>query len=285
MLVKSMFDELSELNARPALFSTVTTPELWTDPHISERMLAAHLDPDLDLSSYRAEFIERAVTFITGYFELGPGKRLADFGCGPGLYANRLAATGCAVTGLDFSSRSVEYARAAAAKSGVDARYLHQDYLSYRDTERYDVIIMIMRDYSAMVPDARRRLLRVVRQHLAPGGAFLFDVDAVPAFDAVEEKAVYSPSLMDGFWSARPYFGFLNTFRYETERVSLDKYEIVEETQTKKYFNWIQFFTPEQLTAELGEAGLALVEITGDVAGASYHPAAPQFAAVSEVSR
>ncbi len=54
----------------------------------------------------------------------------------------------------------------AAAESGVAARYLHQDYLTYRDTERYDVIIMIMRDYSAMVPDARRRLLGVVRERL-----------------------------------------------------------------------------------------------------------------------
>ncbi|MFD4180228.1 hypothetical protein, partial [Rhodococcus sp. NPDC058514] len=92
-LEHSMFNELSEINTRPGIYSATTTPELWTDPYISEKMLAAHLDPNLDMSSYRAEFIERAVGFITGRFALGPGKRLADFGCGPGLYANRLTQT------------------------------------------------------------------------------------------------------------------------------------------------------------------------------------------------
>lgn len=273
----AVFDELARINTRPPLYSATTTPGLWTDPHISERMLAAHLDPDVDLSSYRSEFIERAVGFVAERFSLGPGRRVADFGCGPGLYANKLAATGAAVTGLDFSARSIDYARTAAGEAGVAVRYLHQDYLDYRDSERYDVIIMIMRDYCAMLPDARERLLGVVREHLAAGGLFLFDVDAAPAYADVEEKAEYGPSLMGGFWSARAYFGFVNTFRYEEARVALDKYEIVEEAGTTRYFNWIRFFTPGELTAELWAAGFDVVEILGDVAGAPYDPLSPQF--------
>lgn len=276
-----MFDELSAINARPSLYSAITTPELWTDPYLSERMLAAHLDPDVDLSSYRAEFIERAVGFMVERFALGAGSRVADFGCGPGLYTNRLAVTGASVTGLDFSARSLDHARSVAREAGVAARYLHQDYLHYRDTERYHLVIMIMRDYCALAPAARRQLLGVVREHLADGGAFLLDVDSAPAFDTVVEQATYGPTLMDGFWSARPYFGFLNTFRYEDERVSLDKYEIVEDGATRRYFNWVRYFTPEELTSELSGAGLGVVEILGDVAGAAYDPAAPQFAVIA----
>ncbi|WP_206663621.1 SAM-dependent methyltransferase [Prescottella subtropica] len=279
-----MFDALARIHTRPVIFSSTTIPELWTDPHISERMLATHLDPGVDLSSYRGELIERAVAFVTERFALGPGRRLADFGCGPGLYTRRFAETGCEVTGLDFSRRSIEYARAAAREAGRDIRYLHQDYLTYRDTARYDVVVMIMRDYCAMIPDARRRLLGVVREHLADGGSFFFDVDAAPAFDRVEERVVHARSLMDGFFSPRPYFGFLDTFRYEQERVSLDKYEIVEQGGTRTYFNWTQFFTPGELTAELREAGLSVVEVLGDVAGAPYDPAAPQFAVIAQVS-
>lgn len=273
-----MFDELVDINTRPPLYSATTTPELWTDPHISERMLAAHLDPDIDLSSYRPEFIERTVKFVTERFSLGPGRCLADFGCGPGLYANRLAGTGAAVTGLDFSERSIDCARTTANEAGVAVRYLQQDYLGYSDVERYDVIIMIMRDYCAMVPESRRQLLAVVRDHLAAGGLFFFDVDAAAGFDDVEETAEYGPSLMDGFWSARTYFGFLNTFRYDADRVALDKYEIVTEAGTARYFNWTRFFAPEELTAELSAAGFDVVEILGDVAGAPYDPTAPQFA-------
>ncbi|MFD4184065.1 SAM-dependent methyltransferase, partial [Rhodococcus sp. NPDC058514] len=192
-----------------------------------------------------------------------------------------LTQTGAAVTGLDFSSRSIEHAQTTAVETSNTATYLRQDYLTYRSSERYDVIIMIMRDYCALLPDARRALLRVVRHHLADGGSFFLDVDAAPAFDAVEEKSAYGPELMDGFWSARPYFGFVNTFRYEDQRVSLDKYEIFEESATKRYFNWAKFFTPEELTAEFGEVGLGVVEILGDVAGSPYDPTAPQFAVVA----
>ena len=87
---------------------------------------------------------------------------------------------------------------------------------------------MIMCDYCALSPSQRRRLLERVGEILAPGGAFLFDVYSLAAFETWEEQVAYGPGLMDGFWSAQPYYGFLNTFRYEAERVVLEKYAIVE---------------------------------------------------------
>ena len=63
---------------------------------------------------------------------------------------------------------------------------------------------------------------------LKPGGAFLFDVYSLAYFETWEERVAYGRGLMDGFWSASEYFGFLNTFRYEAEKVVLEKYVIVE---------------------------------------------------------
>ena len=40
---------------------------------------------------------------------------IADFGCGPGLYAQRLARAGLNVTGIDFSANSLQYAREVAS--------------------------------------------------------------------------------------------------------------------------------------------------------------------------
>ncbi|WP_237110350.1 cyclopropane-fatty-acyl-phospholipid synthase family protein [Nonomuraea sp. MG754425] len=276
-----VFGELRAVNARPGVFSVVTTPELWTDEHISGRMLAAHLDPHLDSASNRIDVVERVSAWLVDRFDLRDGRRVADFGCGPGLYTGRIARTGARVTGLDLSRRSLDHAVTAAREDGRTIRYLCQDYLSYRDAERYDLVLMVMRDYCALAPAARRALLRTVREHLADGGAFAFDVDAPPAFDAVEERAVYAPSLMDGFWSARPYFGFHNTFRYERARVSLDKYEIVEEERRRTFYNWVRYFTPAELTAELNGAGFTAVDILGDLTGARYDPGAPLFAAVA----
>ncbi|MDQ1289993.1 MAG: methyltransferase 25 protein [Actinomycetota bacterium] len=278
-----MFAMLSAVNARPEIFSRVTTADLWTDPHISARMLEYHLDPDVDISSYRREFVDRSVAWTTDRFGLGPGRRVADFGCGPGLYTNRLAGSGAAVTGIDLSSRSLRHARATSGNPAVPVRYLNESYLTYAEETTYDLIIMIMRDFGALTPPDRSRLLDVVRDRLAPGGAFFFDVDSMAAFDAVTEKAVYAPSLLDGFFSPRPYFGFHNTYRYEPERVSLDKFEIVEEDGARSHLVWIQYYSPDTLATELTTAGFEVTELLGDVAGAPYDADARQFAVVATV--
>ena len=50
----SMFEDLAALNERPAPFSVYTADILWTDPHISARMLDFHLNAEGDLASRRA---------------------------------------------------------------------------------------------------------------------------------------------------------------------------------------------------------------------------------------
>ncbi|MFH9094790.1 SAM-dependent methyltransferase [Streptomyces albidoflavus] len=179
-----LFAALTGLAARPAPYALLTTPELWTDPHLAGRMLAAHLDPAVDLSTYRASFVTRALTWLTEKFQVRPGVRVADLGCGPGLYATPLARTGARVTGIDLSEGSLAYARREAAREGTPVRYVQGDYLEWGDAaaedgERYDLVLLVMRDYCALAPHQRARLLAAVRERLAPGGSFVLDVDAV----------------------------------------------------------------------------------------------------------
>ena len=276
-----MFAELERINRRPATFSCRTIRELWTDPHISEQMLRYHLDASVDAASRSAEFMDRSVEWISLTFSLGDGTRVVDLGCGPGLYANPLGRTGAAVTGVDFSPRSIAYARAAADRAGLSVRYETADYLSWRPDERFDLALMIYCDYGAMAPQQRRQLLGRVRDLLRPGGAFLFDVSSLAALASLEETAAYAPRLMDGFWSPNEYFGFLNTFTYPDERASVDRYEIVEADRTRTFCNWVQYYDPESLAAELSESGMIVAELAGDVAGAPYDPSAHEFAVVA----
>jgi cyclopropane fatty-acyl-phospholipid synthase-like methyltransferase len=53
--------------------------------------------------------------------DLRPGMRVLDLACGHGALANRLAARGCQVTGLDSSAVFLDRARADAAAAGVSA--------------------------------------------------------------------------------------------------------------------------------------------------------------------
>jgi 2-polyprenyl-3-methyl-5-hydroxy-6-metoxy-1,4-benzoquinol methylase len=275
-----VYRDLQEINRRPACFEHYTAAELWTDRHTSSRMLAFHLNGSLDVSSRRTEFIDRSAAWIISRFGLAEGTAVADFGCGPGLYTSRLAASRAAVTGIDFSESSIEYARELARRQGLSVDHVRADYLDFESEQRFDLITMIMCDYCALSPQQRHALLDKFRTHLRPGGALLLDAYSLSAFAARQEAASYAPNLQEGFWSAEPYFGFLNTFKYEADHVVLDKYTIVGETWTRVVYNWLQYFDRDTLGKEIESRGLVVEEFLGDVAGAIFDPAAHEFAAV-----
>lgn len=114
---------------RPPPFSAFTTPEFWDDPHISAKMLKAHLNPDTDAASRRHDFIDRSVEWIVSTFALSPRSRVLDLGCGPGLYAGRIARQAVPVVGIDVSRRSIAYARSAWAGRIPPAEFRLANYL------------------------------------------------------------------------------------------------------------------------------------------------------------
>jgi len=276
-----MFGELTEIARRPRPFDRYTAPQLWTDPHISGKMLEFHLDPEAGLASRPQRFIEESVRWIASRFDIGPGVRVCDFGCGPGLYTSAFAKLGARVTGIDFSERSIEHARGAAAREGLDIEYILGDYLEFSTDERFDLITLIFCDYCPLSPDQRRTLLGVFDGCLAEGGAILLDVVSLVHFDLAEERTTLERSEDGGFWSAAPHFVFRNTFKYAGEALVLDKYTVVEAARTFEILNWIQCFSPESLKREFGERGFEVVERYSDVAGDVYDPEAAEFAVVA----
>lgn len=275
-----MYLDLQEINRRPACFERYTAAELWTREHTSSRMLALHLNGAIDVASRTTEFIDRSVAWMTSRFGLAEGRSVADFGCGPGLYTTRLAASGAQVTGIDFSLRSIRHARGLSLRQGLCVDHVHASYLDFESARRFDLITMIMCDYCALSPRQRCAMLGKFRGLLSDDGALLLDVYSLGAFAAREEAATYAPGLLDGFWSAEPYFGFLNTFKYEPDRVVLDKYTIVEQARTWEVHNWLQYFDRDDLKREIEGQGLVVEAFLGDVAGGAWDPASHEFAAI-----
>lgn len=276
-----MFEELEDINSRPEPFEFYTASDLWTDEHTSEQMLKYHLNEDVDLSSRNTAFIDRSVEWIASYFKVGAGTKIADFGCGPGLYTTRLAQRQADVTGIDFSKRSIEYAREVASREGLSIRYVNQNYMEFETDERFDLVLMIMCDYCVLSPAQRKVMLGKFHTFLEAGGFVLLDVSSLNAFEQREEKALYEPNLLDGFWSADKYYGFVNTFKYEREKVVLDKYTIIEAGRTRTIYNWFQHFSPETLEREFAACGFVIEKIFCDVAGTPFDSKANEFAVVA----
>ena len=277
----NMFEALERINLRPEPFQFYTASDLWTDEHTSKQMLAFHLNGSIDVSSRTAEFIGRSVDWIAAEFNIGKDTKIADFGCGPGLYAARLAKRGASVTGIDFSKRSIAYAREAAVRQKLNIDYVHQDYLEFETQDRFDLALMIMCDFCALSPGQRQAMLSKFHRILKPGGSVVLDVYSVSAFEQKEEIATYEVNQLNGFWSPEKYYGFMNTFKYPEEKLALDKYTIIEPHRTREVYNWLQHFEPDDLERELAEAGFAIEEIYSDVAGTPYDSASSEFAVVA----
>ena len=276
-----MFKELKEINSRPKPFEFYTADELWANEHTAKQMLTYHLNESIDVSSRKAEFIDHSVAWIVSRFGVDNTSDVADFGCGPGLYAKRLAEAGAKVTGIDFSENSLQYAKEVAAQEGMDIDYVHANYLEFETEKRFDLVIMIMCDFCALSPEQRKILLAKFASILKPGGSVLLDVYSLNTFDQKEESATYELNQLNGFWSPDDYYCFVNTFKYEDEKVALDKYTIIEEAGMRIVYNWLQHFSKDTLKKEFEENGFKEEAYYSDVAGSPYNSESAEIAIVA----
>lgn len=244
-------------------------------------MLRNHLDPNNPLASRPTGFIERSVRWAQAVLELGEGSRILDLGCGPGLYAHRLARAGVKVVGMDVSSRSIAYAREVAKAEGLSVVFREGDYLKDAFGDTYDAAMLIYEDYCALSPQQRALLLRKIREALRPGGRFLFDIAGLDMLAGFSEGIVHEENLMGGFWAEPPYSGTHETWLYHDEQLVLERYTIRTESSERQFWNWMQCLTPGQVEDELVAAGLSVAQIYGDVAGSAYQGRGASFAVLS----
>lgn len=270
-----LYDQLQTLSRRPAPFSRYTTDKLWRDPHIARQMLRFHLDPAVDAASRKAATIAATVAWLDRRFQLS-GKRVLDLGCGPGLYATRMAAAGAEVAGVDFSPVSIAHAR-QTAPHGVRLTYLEADYLADPLPGPADLVTLIYGDYCALSPARRAQLLGRIAGLLAPGGRLVFDVYSPGQMAELSEGIVFGERLMGGFFAEEPYFGFRRTWLYRAEEVSLEHYLIAGARRTFEIFNWMQYFTPDRIADELADTGFRAEAFLEVETGAPWDGGATPF--------
>jgi SAM-dependent methyltransferase len=258
-----MYDLLHDISKRPEPFSRYTVKELWTRPHLAQQMLAYHLSQETDLASRKCESIDRVVEWTDAQLDLSE-KSLCDLGCGPGLYAQRFESRGAKVTGVDFSAHSLDYARSQGPNN---IQYVEADYLADDLPSGFDIVALIYTDFCALSPQQRKILLGRMREMLNPGGQIVLDVAGTGSFGQKEEVTVIEDNMMAGFWAAGDYVGIQRTFVYAEQYLSLDRYVIVEPGETWQIYNWLQYFTPKSIEAELQNAGFEIDKIAGDLTG------------------
>ncbi len=269
--MEQIISQLIELQQKPEPFTPGETL-FWDDPHISDQMLAAHLNPDSDAASRRPETIDRSVRWLIETLGLEPGDSVLDLGCGPGLYASRFARAGLRVTGVDYSRRSIEYAIKSARENDLDICYRYQNYLELDDEKEYDAAFLIYGDYCPLNPEQRSRLLRNIQRALKPGGRFALDV-STSVCRKIHGISNRWSALPGGFCKPGPHLLLEQGFGYPDQAIWLDQYTVIEaDGKVTVYRNWFQDFTPETIRTELSNGGFVVDSLWGDLTGTPFTP-------------
>lgn len=270
---------IERLAGRPEPFAPGDA-QLWTDPLVAPQLLRSHLDPTTDAASRRPETIRREVDWLVEALDLRPGARVLDLGCGPGLYCERLAARGLTVTGVDVSPTSLRHARAAAARAGLEIRYIEGDYRALREVDAYDAAILVYLDFGVLSGPDRRVVLAHVRDALRPGGRLAFDVVTTAATRGACKS--WTASRSGGFWRPAPHLVLERQIDYPDEELSLMEYAVLEDrTSPTLYRIWEQRFSREGVTRLLAETGFDVERAGADFTGTPWHPDSEILAVVA----
>lgn len=241
------FTRLKDYTKKPKIFEKGAS-SLWNDPHISKNMLQAHLNPDTDAASRRAPIINSTIAWIADNY-LTQKSDILDLGCGPGLYAKNLSQLGHNVIGIDFSERSIEYAKKDAKKNNLAIQYLYQNYLEIDYENKFDLIILIYCDFGVLNDEERQTLLTKAYKALRPSGVLIFDI--------FNEK--YCPPCVrswtieeHGFWSEHSYMVVSETFHYSNDNTYLDQHTVIMENgNINVYRNWNRFYSKNDINTLL----------------------------------
>lgn len=245
---------------RPPLFEAGNA-SMWEDDHISGHLLEMHLSQETDAASRKKDTVRRTVQWIETHLHDGQNTIL-DLGCGPGLYCEVVAEHGHLVTGVDYSERSVAYARREAARRGLNIDYIHQNYLDMDFECRFDLAMMIFCDFDVLAPEDRTRLLKKIHRALKPGGLFVFDTLNPKAPDAMRVPGRSWEAAEAGFWKNAPYLALSETFHYEEASVILQQHTVCSESDPPAVYRfWTHYYRPEDLEPVLNEQGFTVVSL------------------------
>lgn len=239
---------------KPVLYEKGNS-EMWTDKHISKQLLNVHLNTEVDLGSRKLETINSTIEWVlknTNKEKLN----ILDLGCGPGIYSEILTGKGHSVTGVDFSTNSIEYAKKMAEKNNLDIKYLNENYLELNLKENsFDLIILIFTDFGPLLPNERVQLLRIIKKALKPGGIFIFDVLNDNNIENKLNKKNWEVS-QHGFWKTEPYLALSDSFLFKESKVILYQHTLYDENgNIDVYRFWTHFFSNSDLTKILNSQG------------------------------
>lgn len=140
------------------------------------------------------EQTEKEVDFLIKELAIQNKTAVLDLACGHGRHTNRLAKTGCKITGLDMSKDFLKQARKEARKNKVAVNYILADMRKITYREVFDKILLLFTSFGYDNEADSLKLLKRIANALKPKGLLCLDlrnkdnlVQGLPKYTVIEK--------------------------------------------------------------------------------------------------
>ncbi len=232
-------------------------------------MLHEHLSQEHDAASRRTEKIELHVQWIHDRLLNRTPSSVLDLGCGPGLYATRLAQMGHDVTGIDFSPASILYAREDAHRAGVSCRFVLDDIQKAEYGESHDLAMLIYGEFNTFRPADAARILARAGSALAENGQLLVEVHTEEVVRRIGSAPDTCQSLKSGLFSDRPHEYVTQNFWDEATQTATTRFIVIdaESGGIERHAQTLQAYTEAEYREILRQAGFGAVQVIPSLTG------------------
>jgi SAM-dependent methyltransferase len=201
------------------------------------------------------ELAERQVAFLVQALHLAPPLKILDLACGFGRHANRLAALGYEVAGIDRSPGFLDIARQEAQARGVSVDYRLGDMRRIDAGASFDRVLLLFTAFGYFSDEENLSVLKNVARALKPGGLFAFDINHRDA--ALKEFKPFFVVEKEGNLMIDRH-----TFVPASGRMYNRRIVIRDGIRKDKPF-FVRMYSATEIPGLLGQAGLKTLQIYG----------------------
>jgi SAM-dependent methyltransferase len=174
------------------------------------------------------------------------------------------------VTGIDFSRRSIDYARVKAKRDRHNIDYICADFFDIDYEGAFDAVIQVYGEICTFSDEKRDELLSLVHRALKDNGIFIFDVSTrkLRMREGLKNKWYLSEG---GFWRPGRHLVLEEGFDYPENDTWLNQYIIVDEDGTVKVYRlWLHDYSFETINRTLEKSGFKVEQAWNSLSGELY---------------
>ena len=181
---------------------------------------------------------------------------ILDLACGHGRHANRLAALGHNVTGVDITKGFLDIAKQDAKEKVLKVKYIHQDMRKIKFKNEFDRVILMFTAFGYFNEKENFKVLKNVFNALKPNGMFSLDIKNV---DSLQKR--FLPFIVTE--KGKDLMIDRNTYDKTTGRFYNKRIVIRNGIRKDKPF-FIRLYNRKEMSGLLKKAGFESFKFYGD---------------------